>query len=31
MAMELYDGALEGIEGRYLEDCVYEVNPENIR
>ncbi len=27
MAMELYDGALEGIEGRYLEDCVYEVNP----
>ena len=27
MAMALYEGALEGIEGRYLEDCVYEVDP----
>ena len=30
MAMELYDGALEGIEGRYLEDCVYEVDPADM-
>ena len=27
MAMELYDGALDGITGRYIEDEVYEVDP----
>ncbi len=30
MAMELYDGALDGITGRYIEDEVYEVNPEEM-
>ena len=30
MAMELYDGALDGITGRYVEDKVYEIDPEEI-
>lgn len=30
MAMELYDGALDGITGRYIEDEVYEVDPEEM-
>ena len=30
MAMELYDGALDGITGRYIEDEVYEVDPEEL-
>lgn len=30
MAMELYDGALSGITGRYIEDEVYEVDPKEI-
>ncbi len=30
MAMELYDGALDGITGRYIEDEVYDVNPEEM-
>ena len=30
MAMELYDGALDGITGRFIEDEVYEVDPEEM-
>ncbi len=30
MAMELYDGALDGITGRYIEDDAYEVDPEEM-
>lgn len=30
MAMELYDGALNGIAGRYIEDKVYEVDAEEM-
>lgn len=30
MAMELYDGALDGIAGRYMEDAVYEVDPDEM-
>jgi len=30
MAMELYDGALAGINGRYIEDHVYNVDPEEL-
>ena len=30
MAMELYKGALDGITGRYIEDEVYEVDPEEM-
>lgn len=30
MAMELYDGALDGITGRFKEDEVYEVDPEEL-
>lgn len=30
MAMELYDGALDGITGRFLEDSVYAVDPEEM-
>lgn len=30
MAMELYDGALDGITGRFIEDDVYEVNSEEM-
>lgn len=30
MAMELYDGALDGITGRYAEDDVYEVDAEEM-
>lgn len=30
MAMELYDGALEGIAGRYVEDAVYAVDPAEL-
>jgi len=30
MAMELYHGALEGITGRYIEDEVYNINPEEL-
>ena len=30
MAMELCDGALDGITGRYIEDEVYEVDPEEM-
>ena len=30
MAMELYDGALDGITGRFIEDEVYEVNPDEL-
>ncbi len=30
MAMELYDGALNGIAGRYIEDKVYEVDTEEM-
>ena len=30
MAMELYDGALDGITGRYVEDEVYEVDPKEL-
>lgn len=30
MAMELYDGALDGITGRYIEDEVYGVDPEEM-
>ena len=30
MAMELYDGALDGITGRYIEDEVYEVDPKEM-
>lgn len=30
MAMELYDGALDGIVGRFKEDEVYEVDPEEL-
>lgn len=30
MAMELYDGALDGISGRYIEDDVYNVDPEEM-
>ena len=30
MAMELCDGALDGISGRYIEDEVYEVDPEEM-
>lgn len=30
MAMELYDGALEGISGRFVEDAVYEIDLEEL-
>lgn len=30
MAMELYDGALDGITGRFMEDEVYAVDPEEL-
>lgn len=30
MAMELYDGALDGVTGRYIEDEVYEVDPKEM-
>lgn len=30
MAMELYDGALDGINGRYVENKVFEVDPEEL-
>lgn len=30
MAMELYDGALDGITGRFMEDEVYEVDPKEM-
>ena len=30
MAMELYDGALYGITGRYIEDDVYQVNTDEL-
>lgn len=30
MALELYDGALDGIAGRFIEDEVYEVDPEEM-
>ncbi|MDE5865435.1 MAG: N-acetyltransferase [Lachnospiraceae bacterium] len=30
MAMELYNGALDGITGRFMEDEVYEVDPEEM-
>ena len=30
MAMELYDGALDGITGRFIEDEVYEVDPDEL-
>lgn len=30
MAMELYDGALDGITGRFIEDEVYEVDPREM-
>ncbi|MCI8801108.1 GNAT family N-acetyltransferase [Acetatifactor muris] len=30
MAMELYDGALDGITGRYIEDEVYEIDPKEM-
>lgn len=30
MAMELYDGALEGIGGKFVEDSVYQVDPEEL-
>ena len=30
MAMELYAGALDGITGRFMEDEVYEVDPEEM-
>ena len=30
MAMDLYDGALDGVTGRYIEDEVYDVDPEEL-
>lgn len=30
MAMELYDGALDGVTGRYIEDEVFEVDPKEM-
>lgn len=30
MALELYDGALDGITGRFIEDEVFEVDPEEL-